>query len=273
MKLCRPLLGTYVEIRVEGLGPARAMEVLHEGFDAIARVQTLMSVFDETSDVSRLNRLEAGQSLQVHAWTAEVLTLARRIHGASGGLFDCGVAPRLAQWGMLPTPLRLSEGTSSIAHLDIREDGLVHCRAPVRMDLGGIAKGYAVDKAAEALLAAGVGDGLVNAGGDLRAIGNREEAIYLRDPRNPQQLHHAGCLQDGAFATSGTYYSRRNSWGREVSALVNPLNGQALTTRSSYSVVAPLCAVADAFTKVLALSGDPGLPCFAEFSAQALILH
>lgn len=276
MKRCRPLLGTYVEIQVDGLPTARALDALDAAFAAVERVQSLMSVFNPDSDVSRINRLHRNESLTVAPETWAVLALAQELHRHSAGLFDCGIAPHLSRWGFLPQALKLEHGLSSIRHLRLEAPDRVHCLAPLRLDLGGIAKGYAVDQAADVLLELAVPRGLINAGGDLRVIGDREEAIQLRDPREPARLHFAGLLKDGALATSGCYFSRREADQAEdglVSALVHPHTGSALQSRASYSVIAPRCAVADGLTKVLALSGDVAHPAFAHFSAHPLILQ
>lgn len=277
MRACRPLLGTYVDIRIDGDDHPGAMnEAMNAAFTAVERVQSLMSVFDTDSDIARLNRLGPGQSLLVHPWTDDVLNLAREIMQDSGGLFDCGVATHLAAWGLLPEHLRSEDakaGTSSMAKLQRVAPQRWQASAAVRIDLGGIAKGFAVDQAVLALQAAGVRSGLVNAGGDLRVFGEAEEPICLRDPMAPEHLHLAGHLRDGACATSATYFSRREHEGKEVSALVNPLSGAAMRTRASFTVVAPSCAVADALTKVLALSGDAAHPCFMRHDAHPIILE
>lgn len=271
MQACRPLLGTYVEIRVDHPDAALAMAAVDAGFAAIARVQRLMSLFDPASDISRINRLAHQLPVAIAPWTREVLALALELHAASAGLFDCAVAPRLAQWGLLPAALAQSEH-SRLDQLYFVDEHQVASHAPIYLDLGGIAKGFAVDRAAEAILAVGASGGTINAGGDLRVFGDAEENIYLRHPQAPEQLHFAGQLREGACATSATYYSRRQHQGREVSALVNPLTGQALNSRRSYTVIAPQCVVADALTKVLALSGNANLPCFARYDAHPIIL-
>ena len=113
---------------------------------------------------------------------------------------------------------------------------------------------------------------LVNAGGDLRVAGEIEEPIYLRNPRDPTQATLAGTLTDGAIATSGIYFSKRLHDGQTISAIVEPVSGQPLLDDASHSVIAPTCAVADALTKVLALSRNPHHPAFARHRAQALTL-
>jgi thiamine biosynthesis lipoprotein len=276
----RPGLGTYVAVRADHEDEAVAEAAVNAAFEAIARVQRLMSVYEPDSDIARLNRLPPGERLQVDPWTWALLATALEVSEASGGLFDCSVAPQLVAWGLLPPEVLgptangpAGPGRTTLpTALCLHEGHQLSVRAPLRVDLGGIAKGEAVDRAVAAMQAAGARGGLVNAGGDLRVFGPTEEAIYLRDPGDPQRLRHAGVLQDGALATSATYHSRREHDGAEVSALVDPHSGQALRTRRSFTVVAPRCAIADALTKVLALSQDAHHPCMARFGAQALIL-
>lgn len=272
MRACRPLLGTYVEIRIDDTDPETAIVAVDAGFAAISEVQRLMSVFDENSDISRINRFAQRYPVPVSPWTQEILMLARELHERSEGLFDCGIAPELAAWGLLPAQ-EAPASTSSIAHVQLDNDGCVTCSAPTRLDLGGIAKGFAVDRATDALRAAGARGGIINAGGDLRVFGTADEAIYLRDPADPEQVRFAGQLTDGAFATSATYYSRREHHGEEVSALVDPRTRRAVVSRRSYSVIAPRCVIADALTKVLALSGDTNLACFSRYDAHPLIFE
>ena len=270
MKSVRPLLGTYVVVEADASDDDMARAAVGVAFTAIGTVQGLMSAFDPDSDVSRINACAHLEPVAVHPWTAEVLRLALQMHADSGGLFDIGIAPQLAEWQMLPSA-EIDYPGSTAANLRI-EGHTVRCAAPTRIDLGGIAKGYAVDRAIEAALQAGAHSVLVNAGGDLRVAGDAEEPIYLRDPTRPAATVLAGRLQDGAIATSGTYYSARLHGSTTVSAIVEPATLSPLASEASHSVIAPTCAVADALTKVLALSGDPHHPALSRHHAQALIL-
>ncbi len=270
MKAMRPLLGTFVEIRLEACDRAIAQRAMDDAFAAIARVQSLMSLFEPQSDISRINRAAHLSAQRVDDWTAQLLATALDLHERSGGLFDCAIAPRLASWGLLPKGEEAPQ--SSLRHLILDEQS-VRASAPLRLDLGGIAKGFAVDRAIDALSQQGILSACINAGGDLRVMGAHEEAIHLRDPSDPNALRFAGTLKDGACATSAIYYSKSQHEGREVSALVDPRSGEAILSRDSFSVIAPLCCHADGLTKVLAISQDPSLPCFAHYQAQALILR
>ena len=270
MKSVRPLLGTYVVIEAAASDDDVARAAIEAAFAAISTVQRLMSAFEPDSDVSRINARAHLEPVAVHPWTAEVLRLAARLHADSDGLFDIGIAPRLAEWQMLP-PSDLDYAGSTAANLRVEGD-TVRSAAPTRIDLGGIAKGYAVDRAVEAALRAGAHSVLVNAGGDLRVAGDSEEPIYIRDPKQPAAAVLAGRLQDGAIATSGSYFSARRHEGTSVSAIVEPATHSPLISEASHSVIAPTCAVADALTKVLALSGNPHHPALSRHQAQALVL-
>lgn len=270
---CRPLLGTYVEIRMGHDDPQAGEAAVNSAFDAIERVQQLMSIHEPASDVSALNRTAHLEPHRVADWTYTVLVRAKEIHVASDGLFECNVAHRLAGWGLLPASvISQGEDRASLADLQVLDDGRIGADRPLSMDLGGIAKGFAVDKAAEVLMAQGARWAVVNAGGDLRVVGDIEETIHVRSPREPSHLHLLGRLREGAVATSGCYFSAELAALPGVSALIDPRSGKALSDEHSYSVVAPDCTTADALTKVLALSGDPQHPCFRRFGAHALIL-
>jgi len=271
MNAMRPLLGTYVRISVQGAPPELCHQAIDAAFAAIALVQTQMSAFNPDSDLGRIRRLAHLEPVSVHPWTQDVIHLAQAVHAQSEGLFDPGVAPQLAAWGLLPVnPDSVGNpAPSSITQLTVK-DGQVSSADPCDIDFGGIAKGFAVDRAIDALQACGITCASVNAGGDLRVIGPTAEPIYVRQPRAAEPVF-AGLLQDGACATSAIYYSQQRHAGQAISALVNPHNRQALLCPDSFSVIAPLCAVADALTKVLALTRNTSLPCFAHYGAQPFI--
>jgi thiamine biosynthesis lipoprotein len=295
----RTALGTYVTVscvvQCRGANAAiRAARAIEQAFSAIALVEQIMSLYRADSDVSRINRMAAdtaAQRISVHPWTREVLQLAQSLQRDSNGLFDCGIAPTLMQWGLLPAGSDATRSSatsavvSSISKLRLHEDGTLSLLAPTVIDLGGIAKGYAVDRAIDAMRQAGASEGSVNAGGDLRQFGGAPQLLQVRDPLQPSQLHPAGWLRDGAMATSSIVYSRRrvdcadggHRARRTVSSIVHPASLQPMLKRRSYSVIAPLCVHADALTKVLALIDDEtrarDLPCFVRHQAQPLIVQ
>lgn len=270
MRRAQPWLGTLVEISVP---PGTAAEALSAAFAAIARVQGLMSFHDRASDVSRINRAREGETLDVDPATGEVLALALQVGALSGGAFDVACAPRLVEWQLLPAPeAQARTFLPSTAVFALDGGARVRKLAPGWIDLGGIAKGYAVDLAIAQLQAAGVASGCVNAGGDLRVFGGTDWPVAVRDPHAPARVATHVALRDEAMATSGAYFSARRHGPDTVSALVDGRAGHALTDRRSASVRAPRCAVADALTKVVLATGDPKHPALAALGASAFII-
>ena len=264
---CKPLLGTYVEIMIEDA--MQSEQVLGDAFLAIEKVQSLMSFHNPESELSQINAKSHLESIRIHRWTSEVLAIAKEIYHHSQGVFNCGVGYHLVEAGLLPRHLKLSNYPfGGIEDLEFLESTLVHSKLPLRLDLGGIAKGYAVDKAVEVLISKNIQSGLVNAGGDMRVFGDRAQDIQIRNPSNPHELIQIGSIKAGAIATSSLYFGKRDIHSK--SFIVNPLNHQHIEFSESYSVVASECVYADALTKVVSISGNTQHPCLSHFSAQAI---
>ncbi len=252
----RPLLSTIVEITVPDVASATA--ALDRAFAVIAKVHSLMSAHDQGSDLGRLDAASPGSSIRVHPWTWRVLSAAKNLNRITAGAFDPIAAGRLAlaaerlpRWRSRP-PSRAA-GWGDVEMLSKRR---VRLRRRIRFDLGGIAKGFAVDRAVQALRAAGMAWGLVNAGGDLRAFGSRAWPIHVRCPSAPGQFVFVGSVREQAVATSAPYFSEEIRAGRGESALFDPISGRSITGAISVSVFAHTCLVADALTKAVLTDGD-----------------
>jgi thiamine biosynthesis lipoprotein len=264
---CKPLLGTFVEIRIEAESPS--LKALDEAFLAIEQVQSLMGFHNPDSELSQINTRSYLEPVRIHPWTAEVLTIAKEVYLQSQGVFNCGVGHRLVEAGLLPRHHNLNNYPfGGIEDLQWIEPSLIRSSLPLCLDLGGIAKGYAVDKAVEALMANGIQAGSVNAGGDLRVFGDRFQGIQIRNPSKPHELIQIGSMKVGAIATSSLYFANRNT--SSTSFMVNPLNQEHIEFSESYSVIANRCVYADALTKVVSISRNTRHPCLNYFSAQAI---
>jgi thiamine biosynthesis lipoprotein len=266
----RPLLGTLVEICA--WGGAHGIAAVESAFEAVSQVQRLMSVHDPDSDISRLNREAMDRPVRIHAWTAEVLRFALQLQRESGGAFDCGIGKPLEDAGFLPagTARAGPNGTAASGCLHIDETNRVSVQTPVCLDLGGIAKGFAVDRAVEALRDAGIAAGLVNAGGDLRAFGLDGFPVMVRDPSSPGRFVRAFRLRSGAVATSAGYYASRIVDQVQVMPIFDPLWRRFLQCDFSVTVTAATCMTADALTKVAAILGTEALPLLRRHGADAL---
>ncbi len=266
VRRCRPLLGTFVEIAATHDGAINA------AFAAVERVQRQMSFHDAGSEVAQLNRYAVDGPMPVSDETYEVLAWAWELYDRTDGVFDIAVAPELMQWGILPGQAagRPRGRTRDIALLLGR---FVQFLRPLQIDLGGIAKGYAVDKAIEAMRASGATSGLVNAGGDLRCFGDREQQVWVRHPRTSGALLRLPALKDAALATSANSYQRQRRRGRVICAHVDGRTRQPVLRSFSVSVRAPSCLVADALTKVVLARGAAAASVLGQFGATAYIVR
>lgn len=273
------MLGTFVDIHVYVPNKMQhAIEWVHvaisKAYQVIEEIQFLMSFHDKSSALNQLNATAHLNAVQTHPWVYAILQRAQKIHDYSNGLFDCSIAPILVDYGFLPAHhahenrvfLRASQ-----QDMILLPDHKILFKQPLCLDLGGIAKGFAVDLAIHCLRQQGITNAVINAGGDLRVMGNIEEPIYIRNPVQPQQVQYLGRLSEGAMATSGSYFATKNHHHQQVSHLIHPLTQQSMITEKSFTVIAPQAWLADALTKVLVLSQNTHHECFKRFGAQGLI--
>ena len=271
----RPLLGTLVEIAIEDdLPSADSMQLIDRAFAAVARVQALMSFHNPLSELSRINREAWLRTVSVSDETWQVLTAAQQLSEASDGLFDITVAPALECAGFLP---RHADHLPASSHGGWRDVELlpgqqVRLARRVRLDLGGIAKGFAVDQAIAQLRDAGVVSGSVNAGGDLRVLGNPTHTLHLRHPSLPTQLLPVTTTH-AAAATSAGYFQHRQWAGRLCCPIVHPGTRLLCDARRSVTVFADQCLIADALTKILYADPERGSRVLEQFQARAVMLE
>jgi thiamine biosynthesis lipoprotein len=273
IRRCRPLLGTFVEITARGGDEKLLARGIEAGFDAIARVNRLMSFHDRLSDVSRMNREAFPKGVSVHPWTWQVMRAAKRFAEESHGAFDITVAPLLTKWNYLPDRCYRFSPTSTSRDIFLRRNYEVFFRRGLIVDLGGIAKGFAVDRAVDALKENGIERGIVNAGGDLRTFGPASQLIHLRHPSDPTRVTGAVRLRERAMATSAIYFERRKYRGKYVAPVLNGRTGQPGRELISVSVAAAECMVADALTKIVFALREKAAGLLAQYHADALLLE
>jgi thiamine biosynthesis lipoprotein len=273
----RPLLGTFVEVAVTGAGAADMEAAVEAAFAAIGTVHRLMSFHDEESDVSRLNHGAFDAATRVHRWTYEVLQTALDLHRRSNGLFDIRIAPALQQLGLLPYhagdhahDAALASGHGEIELLS-RERVRFHDRA-TRIDLGGIAKGFAVDRAIDVLRDYGMPSGLVNAGGDMAVFGPKGLMVTVRDPGHPSRVLCRIELRDAAIASSGARFDPFRSLDAGSPAAIDPASGEPVCAVIGATVRAASCLLADALTKVVIVGGLSAASLLCEFDASSLFV-
>jgi thiamine biosynthesis lipoprotein len=275
VRRARPLLGTFVEIAVTGASPDQMEAAVDTAFEAVETVHRLMSFHEEGSDVSRLNREASSDSMTVHPWTFEVLAAALDLYRRSDGVFDVAVAPVLQDLGVLPRrdEMPLMRPTGGLGEpIVLLPDGRVGFRdRGVRIDLGGIAKGYAVDRAVAVLRDRGIVQGIVNAGGDLAVFGALAEMIQIRDPRDPARAMCVVEVANAALATSGSRFDPVAARAPTASAVIDPRTGAPASLLGA-TVRAPTCMLADALTKIVMATGEAAAPLLASYGASALFV-
>lgn len=264
----KPLLGTLVEIGVMAETQEHADAALAAAFGEIAAVHALMSFHEPASDLGRINASAAGSMIPVDLRTAAVLRAAQTAAEESDHAFDCTIASELVAAGLLPLHAghETSPGWDGKASWHI-EGTNFHKHAPCLLDLGGIAKGYAVDRALAMLLQNGCIEALVNAGGDLRYHGSEAMVVHLRSPGKPDTMPLAVSLYNEALASSAAGGLDADGMG-ERSSLFDGATRRALPAGSAASVIAPTCMEADLLTKVVLASGDSRHPMLASRGAQ-----
>ena len=248
----------------------RAERALQDAEAALRRVDVLMSTYMNNSEISRFNAASAGETVPMSQQTLEVLRTARAFVLQTDGAFDVTCRPLIQLWkragkqGVLPTPEELSQARAMSSWDDIRllETGAVKSVSSARIDLGGIAKGYAIDRAIDAMVAAGCSGGLVNVGGDLRCFGGKSDTTgYEIDINSPfeSRIWTTIKIRNGAVCTSGNYARFVTIAGRRYSHITDPRTGMPADAVPSVTVIAPTAVVADAWATTLSVLGPSGL--------------
>ncbi|MBF0283293.1 MAG: FAD:protein FMN transferase [Magnetococcales bacterium] len=281
----RLMMSTLMEITLPGLDEAQESEGARRAFEAMAKVEREMSPFDPSSPLSRVNAGPRGAWHRVPLDLARVVRAALAFQALSGGKFDPGLRPLTEAWGFsvdapptVPPPAALLDRwlalrvRSSRLPVELRDAPGDEAASEVRLadesvglDLGGIAKGYAVDQAIAALRGAGVNHGIVNAGGNLRAIGDKGGApwrVGVQDPRREETIVAVLPLRgDRSISTSGDYERYFLHEGERYHHILDPE-----TARPSRSgVISATVATADAMsadalsTIVFILGAEKGL--------------
>jgi len=266
LKQTEMIMGTLVEITVI---PANE-KAIREAFEALKKVDALMSTYKEDSEISILNR-EA--KAQVSGETLEVIEDAIKFSNLTDGAFDITCRPLINLWKKakkeekVPSEMEIEEAISLVDYQRIILEGnqIRLEKKGMQIDLGGIAKGYAVDKAIEALKKNGIKRALVNAGGDLYALGTDPQGekwqIGVQDPRDEDKIIDIIKVKDKAVATSGDYRRYFTLEGKRFSHIVNPKTG--LTVQDvpmSVTIIGPDATTTDALsTGVFVLGPEEGM--------------
>jgi FAD:protein FMN transferase len=270
VRRARPLLGTFVEITAQGVDETLLHRAIDQAFSAVCTVHRLMNFYDPASDVSRLNAEAARRPVHVHQWTRRVLSAAKNFSRDTRGVLDITIASSARDSHFRRRTSARNWG-GNCRDITFMPAGRVHFRRPLLIDLGGIAKGFAVDRATEALIRAGARGGVVNAGGDLRLFGSQPRLVQIRHPLDPGRYGRTIVLRETALATSaicdtGADFAKRTR-------LVDGRTHRPLQGNLSASVCARDCMTADALTKLVLTMRHEAEPILRRHWARVLLLN
>jgi len=264
-------MGTMIEITLIGDDEEAANKATLQAFQEIKRIEILMSSWIDSSDITRINRSAGKEWVKVSNETLEVIKKAKEISELSEGGFDITIGPLAEIWRKAreekvpPSTEEVKEKLDLVnfKNLKVDQEGRVFLKKKgMGVDLGGIAKGYAVDRGFEILKSLGYKNLIVNAGGDLRVGGlknNQPWSIGIQNPRETQNILTRISVSDVAVATSGDYEKFFIYQGKRYHHIFNPRDGFPTDGCQSVTIVTKDCITADALaTAVFVLGPEKG---------------
>ncbi len=290
----RLVMGTFARIVAVAADSSTANKCIEAAFAEIEKVDELMSDYRSDSQICQVNRDGFGRAVKVSQSTYEVLQRAVAFSKLTGGAFDVTVGPlvdlfRSAEKNQVaPSEDQIAQARSKVGFeklkLDDQNRTVKFAVDGMRLDLGGIAKGYAVDKAIEVMQTSGAIGGMVDLGGDIRCFGAPPRGkdkwlIGLQDPNINKDVGEYNLLLtlelvDGAVATSGDYRQFVLIEGKRHSHIINRNAGTSAEDLSSVTIIADNATDADALaTAVNVMGAQKGLALIEKIpSAEGILI-
>jgi thiamine biosynthesis lipoprotein len=274
LRMSRRAMATTFEV-VLPYGTPHGVEAAEDALDEIDRLEAQLTVYRDTSEVSRLNRYAPTTPVPVEPRLFELLALAARLHGETEGAFDISVGALIKSWGFfrrrgrVPSVEERAQVGQRVGmqhvHLD-PERRTAHYDVPgLEINLGSIGKGYALDRAAELLRQQwSVASGLLHGGhSSVLALGSEPGrrdgwAVGIRHPWEPERRLGVIRLCDRALATSAATFQHLEYNGRKLGHILDPRSGWPAEGLASATVLAPTAAEADALATALFILGVDG---------------
>jgi len=283
-KESRILMDTFCSITVVASSKAEAREAIEAGFGEIQKLETLLNYFSPQSELSAINDAAGVAAVKVDAETLEIVNKAMDIAAASGGAFDPTVAPVIRLWkfskerskSVIPPADEVERALNRVGYGNVTIDSTASeiflKKKGMEMDLGGIAKGYAADKAVLAIRSSGIQSALVAIAGDIRGFGMNTSGqpwrVGIQNPRPApdsekpwEDLFATIQLKDSAISTSGDYQRFFIRDGKRYHHILDPHTGySAESGLISASVIAPEGYLSDGLsTAVFILGAQKGI--------------
>ncbi len=259
------LLNTIVDVTIISKG--NTDQAMHIAFGAIRNVENLMSSYNNDSEIALINKNAGKSYVKVSPETYNLIKKSIDFSIMTDGVFDISVAPIVDLWGFnqqerhIPSENELEKALSLVGYkkilLDDKNNSVSLQKEGMKIDLGAIAVGYAVDKAINALKEIGINKALINAGGEIYALGipKKKKAwrIGIQHPRQKGDLLGSIDIKDNAVSTSGDYENCFEENGKRYCHILNPKTGMPVDKIMSVTVIADNTTDADALSTALML--------------------
>lgn len=265
-------MGTTARVGVYAAAEDEANAAINAAFQELKRLEALFSRFQPNSDISRLNVAAGGAAISVAAETTDILTAAKAYAILTHHAFDVTIEPLMQLWGFrndqqklqeLPTAREINAALQYIGAGQIEVDATNHTARlhghGTRIDLGGIAVGFALDRMANLLRRRGIERAFIDISGDMIALGSPDEKgwpVAIPDPQNTANLIYHTTIRDEALATSGNYMSYVVYNARRYGHIMDPHEGIPANHVLSSTVISKLGIDADALSTASFVTGQ-----------------
>jgi thiamine biosynthesis lipoprotein len=260
------IMGTRIYVEIWADDETKGQAAIDAVMDEMRHIDDSMSTYKSTSEVSKVNALAAQQAVPISSELFKLLSTALDYSRITEGAFDITYASVGYMYDFRerkrPTEDQIKAALPAINYrhviLDPAAQTVQFSQPGVRIDLGGIAKGYSVDRGIEILQGLGYTHALVNAGGDSRVIGDRfgrPWMVGIRHPDHPEQVITRIPLVDAAFSTSGDYERYFDENGVRYHHIIDPRTGHSASKVRSATVIAPTATRTDGLSKTAFVLG------------------
>ena len=239
-----------------------AGQLVEATFDS---VNTTLSSWTDDSELGALNLASVDQKIIISSWLNNCLTVSEEIHRNSGGAFDPTAGPLMRLWGFyrrqghLPSETEIDSCLALLGGYEHNQNSVTKTHAETKFDFGGIAKGFAVDRAVANLKAEGMKNGLIDLGGNIYCLGSPKDRNYwsvgIKDPLNKNRIVARVEMSNKAIATSGAYERFVEIDGVRYGHIMNPVTGKPATGLLSATVIADSGIIADGLSTALFVLG------------------
>ena len=263
----RMVLGTVVNITIEDAGDVKDTDaVLNAVFNNMEELDVIWAYSADGSDIYKLSQNAGGSSIGLDKRTFDLLAKGVRFEAFTEENFNMRLGPVTELWGFYSGDPRIPDKEDLAEMLKLTRGGMFFAgtgcllgKKGMSLDIGGIGKGFAVDIAVEQLFSEGMNAGIVEAGGDLRVFGTRNDGkpwrIGIRHPRNLNEFYGIAEISSGAAATSGDYQQFFEVEGKRYHHIIDPKTGYPADKCVSATVFAENCIEADAVATALFVMG------------------